>query len=45
MSKPLRIGFEEALYHVTSREDRKERIFESNKDRELFLKTLILRGN
>ena len=42
MSRPLRIEFKGALYHVTSRGDRKEKIFENDKDREEFLKVLSL---
>jgi len=42
MSRPLRIEFEGALYHVTSRGDRKEKIFENDKDRKAFLKILSL---
>ena len=40
MSRPLRIEFPNALYHVTSRADRRENIFEDDEDRELFLSTL-----
>lgn len=36
MSKPLRIEFEGALYHVTSRGDRREKIFKGDKNREAF---------
>ena len=37
MSRPLRIEFAGALYHVTSRGDRQEDIYQSNDDREVFL--------
>jgi REP element-mobilizing transposase RayT len=40
MSRPLRIEFPDALYHVTSRGDRREDIFEDDEDRRSFLKTL-----
>jgi REP element-mobilizing transposase RayT len=40
MSRPLRIEFSDALYHVTSRGDRQENIFENDQDRHLFLSTL-----
>ena len=37
MSRPLRLEFAGALYHVTSRGDRREDIYESDSDRRLFL--------
>ena len=37
MARPLRIEFAGALYHVTSRGDRRENIYESDADRENFL--------
>jgi REP element-mobilizing transposase RayT len=40
MSRPLRLEFEGALYHVTSRGDRREPIFEDNEDRETWLGVL-----
>ena len=40
MSRPLRLEFSGALYHVTSRGNRREDIYESNKDREVFLSIL-----
>ena len=40
MSRPLRIEFPNALYHVTSRGDRREAIFEDDEDRCTFLQTL-----
>lgn len=40
MSRPLRIAFPGALYHVTSGGDRREVIFEDDEDRRLFLGTL-----
>lgn len=40
MTRPLRIEFPGALYHVTSRGDRREAIFEDNEDRLIFLHTL-----
>ena len=40
MSRPIRIEFPNALYHVTSRGDRRESIFEDDEDRRIFLRTL-----
>ena len=40
MSRPLRIEFPHALYHVTSRGDRREDVFEDDLDRQAFLLTL-----
>lgn len=40
MARPLRIEYEGAVYHVTSRGNAKESIFEDNKDRFLFYKIL-----
>ena len=40
MSRPIRIEFPNALYHVTSRGDRREDIFDDDDDRRAFLKTL-----
>ncbi len=40
MARPLRIEFSGALYHVTSRGDRREAIFEDDEDRQIFLHTL-----
>ena len=40
MARPLRIEFPGAVYHITSRGDRRERIFENDKDRETFLEIL-----
>ena len=37
MSRPLRIEFAGAFYHVTSRGDRREVIYEEDEDREEFL--------
>ena len=39
MSRPLRIEFPDALYHVTARGDRREDIFEDDDDRLMFLST------
>jgi REP element-mobilizing transposase RayT len=36
MARPLRIEFAGALYHITSRGDRREAIFEGDEDREAF---------
>ncbi len=40
MARPLRLEFAGALYHVTSRGDRREAIYEDDKDRESFLSVL-----
>ena len=40
MSRPIRIEFPDALYHVTARGDRREAIFDDDLDRRLFLSTL-----
>jgi putative transposase len=37
MARPLRIEFPGAFYHVTSRGDRREKIFKDNRDKEAFL--------
>lgn len=37
MVRPLRLEFDGALYHVTSRGDRREDIYEDNHDRKIFL--------
>lgn len=37
MVRPLRLEFDGALYHVTSRGDRRENIYEDNRDRKNFL--------
>jgi REP element-mobilizing transposase RayT len=42
MSRPLRIEYEGALYHITSRGDRREKIFYDDADRKLFLEILAL---
>lgn len=40
MARPLRLEFAGALYHVTSRGDRREDIYENNHDRHMFLSVL-----
>lgn len=40
MTRPLRLEFPNALYHVTSRGDRRENIFEDDDDRLRFLEIL-----
>jgi len=40
MTRPLRLEFSGALYHVTSRGDGREAIFLDNEDREIFLGVL-----
>jgi hypothetical protein len=37
MARPLRIEFPGAVYHVTSRGDRREAIFDDDQDRHAFL--------
>lgn len=40
MARPLRLSFENAFYHFTSRGNRREKIFYSDQDKEVFLKKL-----
>ncbi len=40
MARPLRLEFNGALYHVTSRGDRREPVDEADEDRRRFLATL-----
>jgi hypothetical protein len=40
MARPLRIEYPGAIYHVLSRGDRREAIFRTEADRELFLDLL-----
>lgn len=40
MSRPVRIEFPDALYHITARGDRREDIFDDDVDRRLFLEIL-----
>lgn len=40
MARPIRLEFEGALYHVTSRGDRREDIYVTDKDRVAFLDLL-----
>lgn len=40
MSRPLRIEFDGAVYHITSRGDRRENIFEDDEDRLMLLEVL-----
>ena len=40
MVRPLRIEYPGALYHVTSRGDRQEAIFDGDQDRTAFLNVL-----
>ncbi|WNB76389.1 transposase [Methylomonas koyamae] len=40
MARPIRIEFSGALYHVTSRGDRRENIYEDDEDRVQFLVVL-----
>ena len=42
MSRPLRLEFEGAVYHVTSRGDRREAIFEDDEDRAVLLAIVAL---
>ena len=40
MSRPLRIEYPNAVYHITSRGNARSKIYKDNKDRELFLEIL-----
>ena len=40
MPRKLRVEYEGAIYHVMSRGDRREPIFQDDKDRDSFIKTL-----
>ena len=40
MARPLRIEYEDAVYHITSRGNARERIFLDDEDRNVFLATL-----
>ena len=40
MTRPLRLSFENAFYHITARGNRREKIFYSSRDKEIFLKRL-----
>ena len=40
MSRPLRLEFANALYHVTSRGDRREDIYHDDADRQAWLSVL-----
>ncbi|MBF0218150.1 MAG: transposase [Gammaproteobacteria bacterium] len=40
MTRPLRIEYSGALYHITSRGERREDIFEDDDDRLMFLRVL-----
>jgi len=40
MARPLRVDFDGALYHVTSRGNARENIFEEDGDRKAFLEIL-----
>ena len=40
MARPLRLEFAHALYHVTSRGDRREDIYHDDKDRQAWLSVL-----
>jgi putative transposase len=37
MARPLRLSFENAFYHITARGIRKDKIFYSDKDKEVFI--------
>lgn len=41
MSRPLRIEFPDALYHVTARGARRENLFDDDEDQRVFLDTLF----
>jgi len=40
MVRPLRLSFENAFYHITARGNMREKIFHSDRDKEVFLKKL-----
>ena len=40
MVRPLRLSFENTFYHITARGNRREKIFYSPRDKEVFLKRL-----
>ena len=40
MARPLRLEFPNALYHITSRGDRRENIYDDDTDRIIFMETL-----
>ena len=40
MARPLRLSFEDASYHITSRGNRREKIFFSEFDKEVFIEKL-----
>ncbi|MGI9533526.1 MAG: helix-turn-helix domain-containing protein [Thermodesulfobacteriota bacterium] len=40
MSRPLRLAFEDACYHITSRGNRRDNIFLSDNDKEVFIEKL-----
>ena len=40
MVRPLRLSFENTFYHITARGNRREKIFYSDRDKEVFLKRL-----
>jgi len=40
MARPLRLSFENAVYHVTARGNRRENIFYSDKDKSIYLEKM-----
>jgi len=40
MARPLRLSFENAVYHVTARGNRRENIFYSDIDKSIFLEKM-----
>jgi putative transposase len=40
MARPLRLSFDNACYHITSRGNRTENIFDTDKDKSVFLEKL-----
>ncbi len=40
MARPIRVEYEDAVYHVTARGNERREIFRGDSDRELFLKTM-----
>ena len=41
MVRPLRLEFPKALYHITSRGDRRKDIYQDDDDRDKFLEILV----
>jgi len=44
MARQVRLEYEGAIYHVMNRGDRRKPIFKDDRDREIFLETLVIWG-